>query len=163
MSLRTLALAALLALAPASHAETLAGRVVGIADGDTITVLDDTKTQHKVRLAGIDAPEKAQPFGQKSKQYLSDIVMGELVTVEWSKRDRYDRIVGKVLTTAGTDACLAQIKAGLAWWFRKYADEQSTEDQRVYERAEGDARAAQVGLWSEPEPVAPWDWRKKKK
>lgn len=162
MRLRALTFFALLAVASVSYAETLAGRVVGIADGDTLTVLDDTKTQYKVRLAGIDAPEKAQPFGHKSKQNLSDLVMGELVTVEWSKRDRYGRIVGKVLTDKGADVCLGQIKAGLAWWYEKYANEQSAEDQREYENGEATARAAQVGLWSDPDPIAPWDWRKKK-
>ncbi len=163
MSLRTLALVALLALAPVAQAATLSGHVVGIADGDTITVLDEAKAKHRVRLAGIDAPEKAQPFGQKSKQYLSDIVMGELVTVQWSKRDRSDQIVGKVFKSDGRDACLEQIRAGLAWWFRKHADEQSPEDRAVYERAETAARAARVGLWIDPEPMAPWDWRNKNK
>lgn len=86
----------LVLLAGSVHAETLTGRVIGIADGDTITVLDANRQQHKIRLQGIDAPEKAQPFGERSKQSLSQMVFGKDVRVEWDKRDRYDRIVGKV-------------------------------------------------------------------
>jgi endonuclease YncB( thermonuclease family) len=130
--------------------------VVGIAAGDTITVLDSTNGQHKVRLAGIDAPEKAQPFGSRSKANLSGLVYGKTVTVEYVKFDRYQRMVGKVLVD-GRDACLGQIKAGLAWWYRKYAREQSTEDQRDYEAAEGEAQAAGRGLWADSNPVPPWE------
>ena len=88
-------------------ADTLAGKVVGVADGDTITVLDGQQTQHKIRLMGIDAPEKAQPFGQNSKQSLSDLVFDRSVSVEWKKLDRYQRIVGKVQIN-GQDANLEQ-------------------------------------------------------
>src|SRR5262245_12419994 len=85
----------LLFVATSATADTLTGRVVAVADGDTITVLDASHVQHKIRLAGIDSPEKAQPFGQRSKQNLSALVYRKDVTVEWSKRDRYGRIVGK--------------------------------------------------------------------
>lgn len=84
-----------------AHAETLSGRTVGVSDEDTITVLDLTNTQHKIRLAGIDAPEKSQPFGQRSKESLSDLVFGRTVTVETDKVDRYGRQVGKVMTPEG--------------------------------------------------------------
>lgn len=97
-----------------AYAEILSGRVVGIADGDTITVLDNTNTQHKIRLAGIDAPEKKQPFGNNSKKMLSSLVFGKTVDVDWDKRDRYGRLVGKVIID-GVDANLEQIKYGLAW------------------------------------------------
>lgn len=144
----------------AAHAETLTGRVVSIADGDTVTVLDATNRQHKIRLAGIDAPEKAQPFGQRSRQNLGDLVFGRTVTVEYEKQDRYGRTVGKVLVN-GVDANLEQIKAGMAWWYEKYRREQSAEDQQRYAEAEQQARAGRIGLWSGPLPVvAPWDWRK---
>ena len=101
-------------LACSAHAETLTGRVVGIADGDTVTVLDANRQQHKIRLAGIDAPEKTQPFGDRSKQNLSTLVFDKQVAVEWKKQDRYGRTVGKVLIN-GIDANLAQVKAGMAW------------------------------------------------
>ena len=115
-------LALLLMLSIAAGAETLTGTVVGVADGDTVTVLDANRKQHKIRLAGIDAPEKAQPFGQRSKQSMSALVFGKEVDVQWEKRDRYKRIVGKVMvqpTDCSTcpktlDAGLAQITAGLA-------------------------------------------------
>jgi endonuclease YncB( thermonuclease family) len=103
-------------LACSVQAETLTGRVVGVADGDTITVLDANRQQHKIRLAGIDAPEKAQPFGDRSKQNLSALVFDKQVVVESNKQDRYGRTVGKVLVNE-IDANLAQVKAGMAWWY----------------------------------------------
>ena len=96
---------------------TVDGQVVGVTDGDTITVLDGQRTQHKVRLAGIDAPEKAQAFGQRSKEHLSSLVFGRQVKVETEKQDRYGRTVGKVLVE-GRDANLAMVVAGLAWHYK---------------------------------------------
>jgi endonuclease YncB( thermonuclease family) len=110
----TLALA--LCTGTPTRADTLAGRVVGVTDGDTITVLDEARTQHKIRLAGIDAPERGQPFGQRSKQHLSDLISRKDVVVEWKKRDRYGLDLGKVLAP-GTWIC-EQIRAGMAWWYR---------------------------------------------
>jgi hypothetical protein len=86
----------LLILGVHAHAESLFGRVVGVSDGDTVTVLDATKAPHKVRLAGIDAPEKGQPFGQRAKENLSRLVFGKDVRVAWHKKDRYGRLVGTV-------------------------------------------------------------------
>lgn len=143
-------------------ADTLQGRVVGVADGDTVTVLDASDTQHKIRLAGIDAPEKKQPFGQVSKQSLSDLVYDKTVQVDWTKTDRYGRIVGKVVVNK-LDANLEQVKRGLAWHYTKYQKEQPFEDRLNYLHAQVVAKAAKLGLWVEPSPVAPWDWRKDKK
>ncbi len=103
----------LLALACTAHAETVTGRVVGVADGDTITVLDADKVPHKIRLAGIDAPEKKQPFGNHSKESLSDLAFDKTVNVETSKRDRYGRKIGKVLVN-GQDVNLVQVERGMA-------------------------------------------------
>ena len=97
------------------HAETLVGHVIAVSDGDTIKVLDDTKKLFVIRLMGIDAPEKAQSFGQKSKKSLSELVFNSRVEVQWSKRDRYERIVGKVISADGSDVGLAQITRGMAW------------------------------------------------
>lgn len=141
-----------------ASAETLVGKVVGMADGDTVTVLDEQREQHKVRLAGIDAPERSQPFGRHSKEALSDMVFGKAVSVEWNKVDRYGRIIGKIVVEA-SDVNLRLVEAGLAWWYRKYAVEQSAADQRLYAQAEDVAKREQLGLWNESEPVAPWDWR----
>jgi endonuclease YncB( thermonuclease family) len=150
---------ALCAAAPFAAADTLQGVVVAIQDGDTLTLLDEGNTQHRVRLAGIDAPEKGQPFGQRSKEELSSLVYRREVTVEWHKRDRYGRVVGKVLLTS-RDINLAQVQAGLAWHYVDYAQEQPPADRVRYSEAEASARAARLGLWSESVPVAPWAFRK---
>lgn len=145
-----------------SLAGTLVGQVVGVTDGDTITVLDDQRTQHKIRLAGIDAPEKSQPFGQRSKEHLSSLVFGRQVTVETEKQDRYRRTVGKVIVD-GRDANLAMVVAGFAWHYKKYEGEQSPADRMLYADAEREARVVRLGLWVEPGAVAPWDWRQNRK
>lgn len=148
--------------ANSSLAETLSGEVVGITDGDTITVLDAERKPHKIRLAGIDAPESSQPFGQRSKQSLSDLAYRQRAQVEWDKTDRYGRIIGKVLV-GDLDVCLEQIRRGLAWHYKKYEDEQPLEDRQSYANAEEGARKAKVGLWGDPAPIPPWDWRKVKR
>lgn len=146
------------------------GRVIGVSDGDTISVLDAQHQVHKIRLAGIDAPEKAQPFGQRSKAGLSAMVFNREVEVVGSKRDRYGRIVAKVLVAASEcaaadcpktrDAGLLQVQAGLAWWYRAYAREQVPEDRVRYEAAEHKARQQRMGLWQDKDPTPPWDWRR---
>jgi len=165
-------LLALGAVAAAVDASELQGRVVGIADGDTITVLDASRTQHKIRLAGIDAPERGQPGGLRSKESLSRLVYDQPVRVESQKRDRYGRIVGKVWVASPDSPCrgkrdcpmtldagLAQITMGRAWWWRTEADEQSPEDRGRYEFAEQEARAKKAGLWRDGTAVPPWEWR----
>ena len=141
-------------------AETISGRVVGVADGDTITVLDADKTQHRIRLSGIDAPEKKQPFGQRSKQSLSDLVFSKSVAVETTKRDRYGREVGKVLIE-GVDANLVQVQRGFAWHYKAYQREQSPQDRVLYSDAEAIARRDRVGLWRDDTPQPPWEFRHK--
>jgi endonuclease YncB( thermonuclease family) len=132
--------------------------VVGVSDGDTITVLDDMQAQHRIRLAGIDAPEKAQPYGDASKLHLSGMVFGESVSVEYEKHDRYGRIVGKILKD-GHDASLEQIRVGLAWHYKQYQREQSREDRSAYAEVELQAQQAHTGLWRDSDPVPPWRWR----
>jgi len=163
-----LTLALIVAFGPVG-AEVLTGHVVGVTDGDTITVLDAAKVQHKIRVAGIDAPEKKQPFGQVSKENLSRLVFDKDVDVEWTKLDRYKRVVGKVLVASPNcstdcsrsfDAGLSQVRAGLAWWYRKYAKEQPADDLPKYEQAELGAQSRHQGLWTDKSPIAPWDWRK---
>lgn len=163
----------LLLAALSAQAAELEGKVVGVSDGDTVTVLDATRTQHKVRVAGIDAPEKGQDFGQRSKESLSGLVFGKTVRLEWSKEDRYGRKVAKVWVAEPgclqpscpktVDAGLAQLTLGLAWWYRKYASEQSPEDRGRYEFAETEARARRAGLWRDAAPTAPWDWRRSRR
>jgi endonuclease YncB( thermonuclease family) len=141
-----------------SHAD-LAGKVVKVTDGDTITVLDVTNTQHKIRLTGIDAPEKGQPFGTASRDNLASLVAGQQVQVLSANRDRYGRVLGKVILN-GVDVNLAQLSAGMAWWYRYYAESQPPQDRASYELAEDTARAAGFGLWSQPDAIPPYDWRK---
>lgn len=144
-----------------SHAaQELVGRVVSVSDGDTVKVLDSTNTQYKVRLSGIDAPEKSQPFGRRSKESLSSLVINQRVTVEWNKRDRYGRIVGKIITPKGTDANLEQIKRGMAWHYKQYEKEQPLADRAAYAAAELVAKESQEGLWQELRPVPPWEYRR---
>ena len=130
-----------------------------IEDGDTITVFDATNRNYTIRLQGIDAPEGGQSFGNKSRQNLSELVGGKEVTVEWFKRDRYGRIVGKV-SLDGNDVCLEQIKAGMAWHYKYYQSEQSNEDRELYANAETAARVRKQGLWSDGNPIPPWDFRR---
>jgi endonuclease YncB( thermonuclease family) len=138
------------------------GKVVRVADGDTITVLDNENKQHRIRFQGIDAPESKQAFGQKSKQSLSDLVFGKQIAVIYSKMDKYRRVVGKVMLD-GKDVNIEQIKAGLAWHYKKYEDEQPPEDRVSYAKAEQEARAAKRGLWQEPNPTPPGEYRQKVK
>jgi len=153
-----LLLAFLSILANGVHAYTLTGRVVGVIDGDTIIVLDAAHQQHKVRLGGIDAPEKSQAFGLRSKQQLSQLVFDRTVAIEGSKLDRYGRLIGKVMVS-GTDANLQQVRAGLAWHYKQYANEQSPTDRVLYAQAEEEARDRHIGLWGDGSPQPPWEYR----
>ncbi|HEV7392579.1 MAG TPA: thermonuclease family protein [Burkholderiales bacterium] len=156
----------LLIFAPASAAQ-LFGRVVAVADGDTVTVLEESNLQYKVRLAAIDAPERRQAYGERAKQHLSALVYGKTVLVLWEKRDRYGRIVGHVFARDcspldcrySLDAGLEQIKAGLAWHYRQYEKEQAPAERLRYAALEQQARARREGLWSDAEPVPPWTYR----
>jgi len=135
------------------------GQVVGVSDGDTITLLTPDRTQVKVRLAGIDAPEKKQDFGDRSKQSLSDCAYGKQASIEGDKMDRYGRTIGKVIVN-GTDCNLRQIQLGMAWHYKQYQREQSPEDRTSYADAENQARSSKIGLWSMSYPVAPWEFRR---
>ena len=141
-------------------AATLEGNVISVADGDTLTVLDEKKTQHKIRLQGIDAPEKYQAYGQKSKQSLSQLVFGRDVTVDFTKKDKYGRTVGKVFLNK-QDICLEQVRRGLAWHYKQYQVEQSNDDQNLYAQAELTAKNQSIGLWKDKSPTPPWEYRKK--
>jgi len=120
MSLNKHFLIAIIALSPSlvtAEQYRYQATVISIADGDTITVLDTNKLQHKIRLQGIDAPEKSQAFGKVSRHHLSQLVFSKSVTIEFDKVDRYQRQVGKVLIN-GTDANLAQVSNGMAWHYK---------------------------------------------
>jgi len=145
-----------------NSAETITGRVVAIADGDTITILDSANTQHRVRLAGIDAPETHQAFGEQSRLSLSEMIFGRDVSLSYQKIDQYGRIVGKIFLD-GKDISLEQVKAGMAWHYKFYEDEQTPEDRELYAKTEAEARAARRGLWQDPSPIEPYQFRKEEK
>ena len=133
-------------------AHDIVGRVIGVSDGDTITLLV-AREQIKIRLADIDAPESRQPFGTRSKQSLSEICYNKSATAEPVSKDRYGRTVAR-LVCGPTDANAEQVRRGMAWVFDRYA----RPDSALYAlqtRARTDGR----GLWSDPHPIPPWEWR----
>lgn len=141
-----------LLMSSAAVAKTLTGRVVGVTDGDTLTMLDSGSNTVKIRLAEIDAPEKKQPFGARSKESLSDLCYDKAATADVQAKDRYGRTVARIKCD-GVDANAAQISRGMAWVYDKYV-----KDKSLYQ-LQDEARAARLGLWSDPEPMQPWEWR----
>lgn len=137
--------------------ETITGKVVSVADGDTVTVLKD-KTQVKVRLHGVDAPEKAQDFGTVARTFTSDHCFGQEVTVTVTDTDRYGRKVGIVKLADGELLNHLLVEAGLAHWYEEYAPDDAT-----LKRLQAEAKAAKRGLWSRSDAVAPWEFRKRKR
>lgn len=137
------------------------GEVVGVTDGDTLVLLDRSDTQYIVRIAGIDAPEKRQDFGTRAHQSLARTTFRRMVIVDWHKRDRYGRLVGKVLLD-GKDVGLGLVVAGLAWHYKAYEQEQTLEDRQSYAIAESRARAERAGLWLNPSPLPPWEFRRRR-
>ena len=155
--LTSLVFLAILWSLPLFAAETITGKVVSVADGDTITVLED-KTQVKVRLHGVDAPEKAQDFGTVSRTFAADQCFGKDVSVEVTDTDRYGRKVGIVTLPDGEVLNHLLVEAGLAHWYEEYAPKDAT-----LKRLQQEAKAEKRGLWSRPDAVAPWEFRKKKR
>lgn len=153
------ALALLVACAGPACADQWRGKVVGIADGDTLTLLDASHRQHRIRLDAIDAPEKSQPFGQRARQSLAQLAHGQEAVADCPKVDRYGRDVCRV-TVNGIDVGLEQVRRGLAWHYVRYAREQTPNDRAEYAHAEEKARAERAGLWSAQHPTPPWDYRR---
>lgn len=150
MKLLTTILATLLLLL----SSTFTAKVVRVSDGDTITVLTDEKEQIRIRLEGIDCPESGQPFGNRARELTAKLVAGKEVRIDKSGEDRYGRTLGYVWIG---DKCVNHelLKAGLAWHYKYF-----NKDPKLAEM-ENIAKAAKLGLWSEPNPVAPWDWRRR--
>lgn len=138
------------------NAAEISGRVVGISDGDTLTVLDASNQQHRIRLAQIDAPERSQAFGTTAKERLSNLAYGKQVRVEIVDTDRYGRTVGTVWAD-GANANKEMVRAGLAWVYRQYAT-----DQELF-RIEEEAKASGKGLWADSFPIPPWEYRREKR
>ena len=143
-------------LSLAVQADTLEGKVVKIADGDTLTLLTSSNEQVKIRLAGIDTPERKQPFGNRAKQALSKLAFQKQALVEIETKDRYGRTVGIVFI--GSKNLNAElVKQGMAWVYRKY-----NKDKVLYE-LETKAKDEKRGLWLEENPIPPWEWRRGKR
>jgi endonuclease YncB( thermonuclease family) len=134
-------------------------KVVSITDGDTVDVLAPGNLTYAVRLAGIDAPEHNQAFGTESTRHLSNLLSGKTVTLECENERSYGRLICKILIENSEDVCLEQVKDGMAWHYKQYEDEQSPADRRVYAAAECTAMKTKIGLWSDPQPVQPQDFR----
>ena len=151
------ALAFLAVSALAASAGSFEGRVVRVLDGDTIDVLVPEKTIVRVRLAGIDAPERGQPFGRKATQAVRDMAAGKTVRIASQSKDRYGRTIGEAFLPDGRSLNRELVRLGLAWQYRQYSDDQELAN------LEAEARKARRGLWSEPNPVPPWEWRRGRK
>lgn len=137
------------------YSAEMTGKVVSVADGDTITIIDDLdQGKFKIRLYGIDAPEKKQDFGQKAKQHLSSLIFNKEVKIKFTEIDRYGRIIGKVYLN-DNEINIEMLKAGMAWHYSRY-DQTST-----YITAEKQARKNGIGLWSMKNPIPPWNFRRK--
>ncbi len=137
------------------HSAAPENSVIRIIDGDTVEVMGEGTKPFKVRLMGIDAPERRQPYGKKSKQVLSDLVYKKIVRLVGSKQDRYGRTLAR-LYVGEVDVCAAMVESGAAWVYRRY-----TSDPILYE-AEELAKENKRGLWAFPDPMSPWQWRKRK-
>src|SRR5580692_7249710 len=159
MNLRLVAAVLLIAANPALAAKPhydINEQVVKIADGDTLTVLDESKTQHKIRLAGIDAPEKGQAFGTKARENLVAKVFRQTVRIEVIDVDRYKREVGRIFL-GERFVNLEMVRDGFAWRYVTY------DKPGEFTAAEADAREHRRGLWADPNPVPPWEWRRAKR
>lgn len=156
-SLFLLLILPMLSLMALSAQRVYTGHVVKIADGDTFTLLVNEHDQIKVRMDGIDAPEKKQPFGNKAKEYLSSMIWGVPVTITVTKNDRYGRSVAKVSTDSIPDVNYEMIKAGYAWHYKEYNKDEN------YAIAEVLARNNRLGLWRDSVSVRPQDYRKGRK
>lgn len=150
------ALLVIVLLSSSLVAETITGKVIKVADGDTVTILVN-QVKHRIRLAEIDAPElKGQPYGSDSKKLMSRLVFNQRVIVEYSKKDRYGRLIGTVRVNL-TNVNEAMVKAGLAWHYKHYSKSE------VLSRLEQKARADRIGLWADKTPIAPWEFRRRKR
>jgi micrococcal nuclease len=146
---------------PAPAQEPFSGRVVRVLDGDTIEVLEIRGEQRipiRIRLDGIDCPEKAQAYGQRAKQATLELAGGKTVTVKPKEKDRYGRTIAEIELPDGKILNHELVRMGLAWWYRKYAP-----GNTELEALEREAKERKAGLWAEPEPQAPWDFRRSKR
>ena len=134
-------------------AQRFSVKVVGISDGDTFTVINRDNLQLKIRINGIDAPEKRQAYGNKAREYLSSLIFGKQIDVDVQKQDKWGRYIAIVYTPDGSDVALLMLKAGYAWQYVQY------DTSQLYYNAQNMARSQKLGLWADSYPIAPWDFR----
>ena len=134
----------------------ITGKVVAITDGDTFKLLTQDSTLIRVRVANIDCPERKQPFSKRAKQFTSDAIFENQVELKIIKKDRYGRSIANVFYD-DKDLSRELLKAGLAWHFVKYSDDETLQP------LEDKAKKDKVGLWVDPKAIAPWEWRSSKK
>ncbi|MBL4663950.1 MAG: thermonuclease family protein [Flavobacteriaceae bacterium] len=139
-----------------SSGQVIQGKVVGVTDGDTFTLLDKDSVLIKVRLANIDCPEKKQPYSDKATQFTSDAIFGEMITIKKLKSDRYRRYIAIVFYGDSINLNQQLVKNGLAWDYVKYSKD------TLLKEYQKNARLMKLGLWRDKNPIAPWDWRDKK-
>lgn len=156
-TLKAFALALFLGWSLTAQAEAVYARVVKIFDGDTLAIVDGANREHRVRLNGIDAPERAQSFGAVSRKSLAELTRGKTALIEYHKVDKYGRLVGKV-SVDGRDVSVEQLRRGMAWHRAHVPEDQSATEAYLYGQAESEARSRRVGLWRE-DAVAPWKYR----
>jgi micrococcal nuclease len=140
----------------ALSAQQLSGKVVGVNDGDTFEMLSGGR-KLKVRIEGVDCPEKVQPFGNAAKRYTSDLIFGKKISIYVKSYDRYKRAIAIVYLPGGGTLNEALLSSGMAWHFKKYNNDRS------WARLENQARRSRIGLWSDPNPVPPWEFRKSRR
>lgn len=138
------------------------GKVVKVVDGDTAYVLDATNTQHKIRFAGMDAPERGQAYGKKATNTLKGWIAAKQVCVDYEKTDRWQRKIGTIVYQ-NKNINLAMVQAGYGWHYKKYQREQTAAERKAFAQAEQQARNAKLGLWADPHAQAPWEYRKAKR
>lgn len=142
-----------------SSAGIVISNILYVVDGDTIHIKDKDEWK-KIRLQGIDAPEKDQAFGKESMRVLANcLYKAKKIRIEWTEKDKYGRLLGKVLVDE-TDCNLSQIKQGYAWHYKFYQKDQTDLDRQLYSNAEIESRKSKIGLWKEKCPTPPWDWRR---
>jgi len=139
-----------------TQAEIIRGKVIKIADGDTLTLLANSNKKIRIRLAGIDTPEKKQPFGNSAKKILAKLVFQKKILIETETKDRYGRTIGVVFLN-NKNVNNELVRQGMAWVYKKYTD------NKILYELEAQAKTRRIGLWADDTPIAPWDWRKGKR
>ena len=139
------------------NASSITAKVIGVTDGDTVKVLAEGNRQIKIRLYGVDAPESHQPYGSRSRRYVSDAVYGKTVQIEVTGNDKYGRTLGIITTPDGKNLNRNLIANGMAWVYAQYCTRTECTDMT---RAEKEARTKKIGLWADKTPIAPWEFRR---